>query len=223
MFIRIEVYKMTNLEIMDRGVFYTWNAYMNAKQGTMSNEAIDVRAVDYSAQCLYNVINKPDSYAMYTRTDNLRKDMASLTPDAIKNELLKNVVNVATYHRAKNDYSIAGREMGVEFRFGLPSDHNAVILLNIMEQEGIEAAYEKLNDPTILLSACDTFAKYRGEMTRKKDIIAVAENNPGVQYLHNELDAYYTKWGDRPKGVDVTALDSYGYDANGGFSGFGRK
>jgi len=75
MFIRIEVYKMTNLEIMDRGVFYTWNAYMNAKQGTMSNEAIDVRAVDYSAQCLYNVINKPDSYAMYTRTDNLRKDM----------------------------------------------------------------------------------------------------------------------------------------------------
>ena len=29
--------------------------------------------------------------------------------------------------------------------------------------------------------------------------------------MNNELDVYYARYGDRPKGVDVSGLDSFGY------------
>lgn len=51
----------------------------------------------------------------------------------------------------------------------------------------------------------------------------IARTNQAAIYMNNELDVYYARYGDRPKGVDVSGLDSFGYDANGGFRGFGRK
>ena len=213
---------MTNLETMNFGITDTTHRYMEAYQHSMSPAELEQKAAEYSGLALYKVINSPDGMCNdYTRKNNLRYDMAALGKDAIKNELLKNIVNVATY-QVVND-TRAGNELGTVIRPGMTNEQISVILLNAMSREGVEKGHEMLNDPNILFSACQTFAFYQGSISRKNTMSNIAVTNPAAIQLNNELDTYYARYGDRPKGVDVSSLDSYGYDNNGGFSGFGRR
>lgn len=212
---------MSNLETMEKGCYYTRTAYMNAYHDKLSSIDLESQSIAYSAQSLYKVLESPDGMCSdYTRNGNLRFEMAGLGKDGIKNELLNNMVNVAVYQRL-ND-TRAGNELGSEIRPGMTSDQIAVVVMNAMVNEGVEKGYEMLNDPNVLFSACESFAYYRREGI-KQTMDYVASTNQAAMYMHNELDTYYARYGDRPKGVDVSSLDSYGYDANGGFSGFGRK
>lgn len=215
---------MTNLEIMNFGITSTTNRYMEAYQHNMTPSELDVKSAAYSAQALYKVINAPDGMCNdYTRKNNLRFEMASLGKDAIKNELLKNVVNVATY-QVIND-TRAGNELGTIIRPEMTNEQIAVVLFNAMVREGVEKGYEMLNDPNILYSACESFAFYQGSIKRKNTMDNISETNPAAIEMNNELDIYYARYGDRkaPLGVDTTSLDGYGYDNNGGFSGYGGK
>lgn len=213
---------MTNLETMDRGIHYTTHAYMVAYQSTMSSSELSEKAAVYSAQSLYKVLSSENGMCNdYTRQGNLRYDMASLGKDAIKNELLKNVVNVATY-QVTND-TRAGNELGTVIRPGMSSDQIAVIVFNAMSREGVEKGYEMLNDPNVLFSACQSFAYYRGSISRINSMDNIAETNNVAMYMNNELDTYYARYGDRPMGVDTTGLDSFYSDGYGGYAGFGRK
>lgn len=212
---------MLNLETMEKGCYYTTTAYMNAYYSQLTSSELEAQSVAYSAQSLYKVLESPDGMCNdYTRNGNLRYDMAGLGKDSIKNELLKNIVNVAVYQRLMD--TRAGNELGSVIRPGMSSDQIAVVVMNAMVNEGVEKGYEMLNDPNILFSACQSFAYYRREGI-KQTMDNIAATNQAAAYMNNELDTYYARYGERPKGVDVSGLDSYGYDANGGFSGFARK
>ena len=215
---------MTNLEVMNIGITDTTNRYMEAYQNNMTPSELDAKSAAYSAQALYKVLISPDGMCNdYTRKNNLRYEMAALGKDAIKNELLKNIVNVATY-QVMHD-TRAGNELGTMIRPGMTNEQISVIVFNAMSREGVEKGYEMLNDPNILFSACQSFAYYQGSISRKNAMSNIAQTNPAAIELNNELDLHYARYGDRPAplGVDTSSLDSYGYDANGGFSGYGRK
>ena len=213
---------MSNLETMERGIDYTRYRYMNEMNDKMSPFELERHAVEYSSQVLFKVLSDPEGTLCngYTRQGNLRQDMANLTHDSIKNELLKNVVNVAVYQRL-ND-TRAGNELGVLIRPGMTSDQISVVLMNAMVNGGVEKGYEMLNDPNILFSACQSFSEYR-KPGMKEQMDNIARGNNIAIHMNNELDTYYARYKDRPNGVDVSGLDSFGYDANGGYSGFGRK
>lgn len=215
---------MTNLEVMNFGITDTTHRYMEAYQHSMSPAELDEKSAAYSAQALYKVINSPDGMCNdYTRKNNLRYEMAALGKDAIKNELLKNIVNVATYQVVHD--TRAGNELGTMIRPKMTNEQIAVVVFNAMSREGVEKGYEMLNDQNILFSACQSFAFYQGSISRKNAMSNIAQTNPVAIQMNNELDLHYARYGNRPAplGVDTTKLDNYGYDNNGGFSGFARK
>ena len=189
---------MTNLDIMNLGVINTTNRYMEAYQYRMSPEELEQKSAEYSGLALYKVINSPDGMCNdYTRQNNLRYEMAALGKDAIKNELLKNMVNVATY-QIIND-TRAGNELSSKIRPNMNNEQISVVLLNAMSREGVEKGYEMLNDPNILFSACQTFAFYQGSITRKNVMNNIATTNRAAITLNNELDLYYARYGDKSK------------------------
>lgn len=194
---------MTNLDIMNLGVINTTNRYMEAYQYRMSPEELEQKSAEYSGLALYKVINSPDGMCNdYTRQNNLRYEMAALGKDAIKNELLKNMVNVATY-QIIND-TRAGNELSSKIRPNMNNEQISVVLLNAMSREGVEKGYEMLNDPNILFSACQTFAFYQGNITRKNVMNNIATTNRAAITLNNELDLYYARYGDKSKNIQTS-------------------
>lgn len=194
---------MTNLDIMNLGVINTTNRYMEAYQYRMSPEELEQKSAEYSGLALYKVINSPDGMCNdYTRQNNLRYEMAALGKDAIKNELLKNMVNVATY-QIIND-TRAGNELSSKIRPNMNNEQISVVLLNAMSREGVEKGYEMLNDPNILFSACQTFAFYQGSITRKNVMNNIATTNRAAITLNNELDLYYARYGDKSKNIQTS-------------------
>ena len=194
---------MTNLDIMNLGVINTTNRYMEAYQYRMSPEELEQKSAEYSGLALYKVINSPDGMCNdYTRQNNLRYEMAALGKDAIKNELLKNMVNVATY-QIIND-TRAGNELSSKIRPNMNNEQISVVLLNAMSREGVEKGYEMLNDPNILFSACQTFAFYQGSITRKNVMNNIATTNRAAITLNNELDLYYARYKDKSKNIQTS-------------------
>ena len=194
---------MTNLDIMNLGVINTTNRYMEAYQYRMSPEELEQKSAEYSGLALYKVINSPDGMCNdYTRQNNLRYEMAALGKDAIKNELLKNMVNVATY-QIIND-TRAGNELSSKIRPNMNNEQISVVLLNAMSREGVEKGYEMLNDPNILFSTCQTFAFYQGSITRKNVMNNIATTNRAAITLNNELDLYYARYGDKSKNIQTS-------------------
>jgi len=215
---------MTNLETMNKAVNYTKNAWIdayspNVTAGLTTAVELENDALAYSANALYQTVMSPDGMCNnYTRKDNLRFDMAALGKDAIKNELLKNIVNVATYQIVHD--TRAGNELGTMIRPGMINEQIAVILFNAISRDGVEKAYEMLSDPSVLSSACHTFAYYQGNEKRKEAMFNIGQTNPAAIQMNNELDVYYARYGDRPNQLsgDTSVLDSYGYESSGGFS-----
>lgn len=203
---------MTNLETMEKGVDFTRKAYVNYYAGKIDPEDVSRGADQYSAEALYKVLTSETGMcSSYTRKGNLRYDMAGLGKDAIKNELLKNIVNVATYHISSN--TIPGRELGDSFRDNMNCDQVAVVLFNNVAQYGAQKGYELLNDSNILFNACVSFARYRS--SEKRDVMdQIGRINNGAIYVHHELDVYYARYGDRQ---DVSDMAGFSYLEEAGF------
>lgn len=211
--------KLTNLETMDKAVSFTMGAYMTAynryvEDGSITYGDLERQAIEYSALALYKVLKAP--YGMcsdYTRKDNLRYDMANLGGDSIKTELLKNIVNVAIYHKMHD--TVFGNLIGEGISSNMSSEQVAVVMFNNMTIHGAQKGYELLNDPNILLNACRVFADHRRE--GKKEILDnIAVTNSAAVYVNNEIDTYYARYGDMPKKGDTTVLDNSEYSGYGG-------
>ena len=210
---------MTNLEVMDKAVSFTKGAWMKAyysrvQNGNISYGDLEEQAIEYSSQALCKVLNSENGMCSdYTRTDNLRYDMANLGKDSIKTELLKNVVNVATFHKM-ND-TIFGNHIGTVITDGMSSDQVAVVLFNDIAENGVESGYNKLSDSMALESVCKVFSRYRtGNM--KQTLDNISKTNSAAMYVNNEIDTYYARYGDRPKGVDTTVLNQQDDPGYGG-------
>ena len=211
--------ELTNLETMDKAVSFTTGAYMAAynkyvEEGILTDRELEKQAIEYSARALYKTLNAP--YGMcsdYTRKDNLRYDMANLGEDRMKTELLKNIVNVATYHKM-NDTTF-GNQIGEVVLPNMASDQVAVIIFNNIVEHGAEKGYELLNNPNVLLNACRVFADHRRE-GKKETFDHIATTSGAAMYINNEIDTYYARYGDRQKNDDTTVLDSSGYSGYGG-------
>lgn len=190
---------MTNLELMEKATSFTTNAYMNvhSKEREKGNApSLEDDAVAYSGSALMNVLySSTGMCADYTRKDNLRQNVASLGKDAIRSELLKNVVNVAVYNIVNRTWS--GRHLGQEAKPGMYDEQIAVAIFNGMAENGVEKGYQMLSDPNTLASVCRTFAKYRRE-GKKEELDNLAQTNKAVVYLHDQLDGWYAKYGDKP-------------------------
>ena len=244
---------MNTLEIMQNGIDYTNKRLYEQNRALpeyqdMTDGQLQYQSVLYSSQILDMVSKSSDQsdkiYTAYTRSGNLRYDMQTLTSDAIKNELLKNMVNVASWHRIKG--TMVSKQIGDQINTqSMSDDQISVVMLNNLERYGAEKGYELLNDPNILASACRTFAWYRRsyEMTEvvgyinngsnlepvynknahREELDVISQSYPLAVDINHDLDVYYARYENSPKGVDTSVLDSYGYDGYGGFSGFGRK
>ena len=188
---------MSNLEIMDKAVTFTTGAYIKAyydhvKKGRIPLSDLDKAAIDYSGSALMRVLNSPDGMCNdYTRKGNLRYDIASIGEIGIKNELLKNVVNVAVYNRT--NHLNAEKKITEEFKQGMTDDEIAVIIFNNIVSNGVGKGYDLLNDPKILFSACRTFADYR-RVGKKEILDDISSTNNIAMYINNELDTYCDKY-----------------------------
>ena len=191
---------MSNLEIMEKASSFTTGAYMNAyykevSNGNISYNDLENMAINYSANAIIKTMYSADGMCNdYTRQGNLRFDMAGIGVDGIKNELLKNVVNVATYHR-KND-TRASNTLGDKYQSTMTDDQTSVMLFNDMVNNGVEGAYRQLENPEVLGSVARSFAYYRRE--GKKEVLDnIAKTDNAAMYINNELDTYYARYGRR--------------------------
>ncbi len=193
---------MSNLEVLDRATSFTTGAYMKAyykevEKGIVSYNDLEKVAIYYSASSLMKVMYSNDGICNnYTRKDNLRYDVSAIGTDGIKNELLKNVVNVTIFHKMNDTEEGKCKLKSCNKDFS--DDKNAVIIFNNMVTYGLDKAYTMLSDSDILYSMCRLFSNYRRE--GKKEILDnIASTNNVAMYLNNELDSYYAKYGKNPK------------------------
>lgn len=242
---------MSNLETMQKGIDFTTEKFINQNNhnpnfANMNDAEMQWQGIVYSGMILENIvrgttINGQSPLSAYTRQGNLRGEISALSADSIKNELLKNAVNVASWHKLRD--SRAANRISAGFTANMTDDEIAVVLSNIVEQYGVQTGYEVLNDPQILSSACRTFASYRrskdftqirgyanngdgrltpvyGENPIRNQLDVISKTDERAVRLNNELDVHYARYGARPQGMDASNLGSYGYDAN---SGYGRR
>lgn len=189
---------MTNLEIMEKAASFTTGAYMNAyykevSSGNITYGDLESLAIKYSGNAIIKTLYSPNGMCSdYTRQDNLRFDMAGIGADGIKNELLKNVVNVAVYHKMNDDR--ASNVLGDVYSSTFTDDQTAVMVFNSMVNNGVESGYKQLENPEVLGSVARVFAHYRRE-GKKETLDNIATTNNAAIYLNNELDTYYAKYG----------------------------
>lgn len=236
---------MTNIEIMQRATDYAINRYVSQNYNNPNvveydDEQMGWAGVEYSAMVMQNLasgtlINGKNPLLAYTREGNLRDDMQNLSKEAIKNELLKNVVNVTSWHRLKD--TRVGKILGNEITQGMTDDEISAVLCNIMEQQGVQAAYDLLNDSMILSSVCRSFSWYRkgrdysqrkgyinegngkltpfyGESDVRNVLDTISTSYNTAIKLNDELDAYYAKNAGKINNYDGYEYQSEGYGRN---------
>lgn len=127
----------------------------------------------------------------YTREGNLRINMASIGAYGLKNELLKNAVNVARYN-VKLD-SLAGKELGSHFRDNMTDDQRAAVIYNYIRYNGPEEAFGLLDNPEVLKSICRSFVKYRSDKEKKTILDYIARTDVEAFATNESLDACFIR------------------------------
>ncbi len=193
----------TNQEILDDAVTFTNQLHQQVKlekNPNIDKETLSREAIGYSAYCLMLTMEcEHQPLACYTRTNNLRYDMASLGKDAIKSELLKNIIKLSLYGQGENTYFSKYIDDSIDPR--ATNEANATIIFNRINKEGIQEGFEMLNDPNTLQIACELYSRYRQPQYRQI-LDKVGQEHPLGRYLINEADTYYAKWGDRQSTYD---------------------
>ena len=188
---------MTNLEIMERAIKYTTGIYeqvhytTDVQSGKITTEGLKYYAKCHSAKQLRDTILSEDCMcSAYPVSGNLRQDMANVGRNGLINELLKNIVSVATYYRIKE--SSIGSVKDSHFRKNMSDDEMTVVIYNNLDYFGPERVYELLENPEALYVACLAFVNYRmGENKGKMDYVSTVD--PIAQYLNNKLQQHYEK------------------------------
>ena len=192
---------MSNLEILESGVKFTTEFYKKSFQdkvvrGELSEGELQTEALRYSSSVLLTVLTESPEYwsKAYTHTNNLRNDMISLSKDDIKNELLKNVVNVASYNFLNDTRDSNYMEFSVDTN-SMSDDAIAVIISNnlLCNKEGEESVYKMLDDLNILKSVCRTFVKYKTDSNKKEILNNIAITDVRAKELNDALDVYYAR------------------------------
>ena len=186
---KIEVFDMSSLEVLQSGVEFTKDMYLKVK-----TEASETDALFYSTNMLSAVLTSDSSSwaTAYTRQNNLRENIMALSEFDIKNELLKNMVNVAAYNRLTN--STASMYIGNIFDLNtMTNDAIAVVASNNIQLGNIEEMYSLLDSSEFLERACQCFVACRAYKEKRELIDNVAAVDSLAQQLNNELDIYYAR------------------------------
>lgn len=212
---------MNYQETLDAAIESSSNVYIRTSQQLIQEgkrpqatyEQLKHQAVEYSAVRLTKVLEgEPDAYKTYTRQNGLRENFSAMGKDAIKNELLKNVVNLACYEIAAKKGT---QTLSLDCNTARTTEEMAVVLYNNISNIGVERAYELLENPNVMKSVCTAYADWR--RPEKRTAVDWARDNvPVASYLNNELDTYYAKWGDRNKNADTNLLNENDAPSFGG-------
>ncbi len=176
-------------EIMDKAVFFS------ATQCPLGER----EKVDYAGKILMAAIaNVGEPFDYYTSKGNLRDDMASLSLDAIKTELLKNITAVALIDNDGRSYYAGNSSIDPEKSI----ENNARSIFNAMINGGIQAGYDMLDDPKALKIACQLYAVYRQPKYKDK-LDEITSKNSFTSYNIDGIDRYYEK-------QQIARKDTYG-------------
>lgn len=192
---------MTNLETLEKGIKFTYEMYKQTYTGDSYEEITNQtqlknKALQYSSDVIYYMLRyAPSVWATaYTSKGGLREDILSLSSLDVKNELLKNVVKIASYNRINDTRD--SNYLGFEVNDTMSDDGVCVVLSNVMQyqENGVENAYSLLEqNDEVLKSVCRSFVSSRID-PRKRQILddTVATYQPANEIL-NDLDVYYAR------------------------------
>lgn len=192
---------MTNLETLEKGIKFTYEMYKQTYTGDSYEEITNQtqlknKALQYSSDVIYYMLRyAPSVWATaYTSKGGLRDDILSLSSLDVKNELLKNVVKIASYNRINDTRD--SNYLGFEVNDTMSDDGVCVVLSNVMQyqENGVENAYSLLEqNDEVLKSVCRSFVSSRID-PRKRQILddTVATYQPANEIL-NDLDVYYAR------------------------------
>lgn len=192
---------MTNLETLEKGIKFTYEMYKQTYTGDSYEEITNQtqlknKALQYSSDVIYYMLRyAPSVWATaYTSKGGLRDDILSLSSLDVKNELLKNVVKIASYNRI-NDIRDSNY-LGFEVNDTMSDNGVCIVLSNVMQyqENGVENAYSLLEqNDEVLKSVCRSFVSSRID-PRKRQILddTVATYQPANEIL-NDLDVYYAR------------------------------
>lgn len=192
---------MTNLETLEKGIKFTYEMYKQTYTGDSYEEITNQtqlknKALQYSSDVIYYMLRyAPSVWATaYTSKGGLREEILSLSSLDVKNELLKNVVEIASYNRINDTRD--SNYLGFEVNDTMSDDGVCVVLSNVMQyqENGVENAYSLLEqNDEVLKSVCRSFVSSRID-PRKRQILddTVATYQPANEIL-NDLDVYYAR------------------------------
>lgn len=192
---------MTNLEMLEKGIKFTYEMYKQTYTGDSYEEITNQtqlknKALQYSSDVIYYMLRyAPSVWATaYTSKGGLREDILSLSSLDVKNELLKNVVKIASYNRINDTRD--SNYLGFEVNDTMSDDGVCVVLSNVMQyqENGVENAYSLLEqNDEVLKSVCRSFVSSRID-PKKRQILddTVATYQPANEIL-NDLDVYYAR------------------------------
>lgn len=191
---------MTNLETLEKGIKFTYEMYKQTYTGDSYEEITNQtqlknKALQYSSDVIYYMLRyAPSVWATaYTSKGGLRDDILSLSSLDVKNELLKNVVKIASYNRI-NDIRDSNY-LGFEVNDTMSDNGVCIVLSNVMQyqENGVENAYLLLEQDEVLKSVCRSFVSSRID-PKKRQILddTVATYQPANEIL-NDLDVYYAR------------------------------
>lgn len=192
---------MTNLETLEKGIKFTYEMYKQTYTGDSYEEVTNQtqltnKALQYSSDVIcYMLRYDPSMWATaYTSKGGLREEILSLSSLDVKNELLKNVVKIASYNRINDTRD--SNYLGFEVNDTMSDDGVCVVLSNVMQyqENGVENAYSLLEqNDEVLKSVCRSFVSSRID-PRKRQILddTVATYQPANEIL-NDLDVYYAR------------------------------
>lgn len=191
---------MTNLETLEKGIKFTYEMYKQTYTGDSYEEITNQtqlknKALQYSSDVIcYMLRYAPSVWATaYTSKGGLRDDILSLSSLDVKNELLKNVVKIASYNRI-NDIRDSNY-LGFEVNDTMSDNGVCIVLSNVMQyqENGVENAYLLLEQDEVLKSVCRSFVSSRID-PEKRQIFddTVATYQPANEIL-NDLDVYYAR------------------------------
>lgn len=187
---------MNNLEVLEMAVESSNDKYL---KGLRLNNVNFEKAINYSAQTLFNVVNgNYDAFDAYSDEYGIRDEMENMSTTDIKIELLKNIVNYAEYCMSKNiklsKYQrISANNLMSDFEIALVLKNN--LYSNTKDVE--KSIHNLLNmidgNSDILLSICRTFVKVKSTPLKNRIDNASYFNKRAI-FFNNELDSYHDSY-----------------------------
>lgn len=181
---------MNTKQIMDEAVQYTTEDYVSRKETSSVKETdIESVAVIYSALSLTKgTRSKSRDLSAYESNFDLKAAVRTLKRDDMRRELLKNIVSNAVLFKMNMSDSIRANDTRI--RYGISKDDASLVIYNNMLQKGVKKGYSLLSNYSLLLNACELYARNRVN-NRSGFFDELAETNEDVIKMHDQIDEYF--------------------------------